>query len=104
LDQDGLQNLLEWISGSSPVQTSSWTTTAVLNGSQIEFSYLRDTNAVGGQTQVEWSDDLTASEWSVLGVTELVVGQSGSIQTVKASLPAGNTGRRFVRLRVQGPP
>jgi uncharacterized delta-60 repeat protein len=104
LDQDGLQNLLEWISGSSPVQTSSWTTTAVLNGSQIEFSYLRDTNAVGGQTHVEWSDDLTASEWSVLGVTELVVGQSGSIQTVKASLPAGNTGRRFVRLRVQGPP
>jgi len=104
LDQDGLQNLLEWISGSSPVQPSSWTTSAVLNGSQIEFSYLRDTNAVGGQTQVEWSDDLTASQWSVLGVTELVVGQSGSIQSVKASLPAGNMGRRFVRLRVQGPP
>ena len=48
---------------------------------------------------VEWSDNL-APPWSTLGVTEAILTDNGTIQEMKATLPAGNSGKRFVRLRV----
>lgn len=52
---------------------------------------------------MEWSDTLPGTSWSITGVSETVLGQTGTIQTVKATMPAGGNGMRFVRLRVQGP-
>lgn len=103
-DLDGIPNLLEWACGLSPAQSSRLDTPVTRNGAVIEFTYSRDTLAVGAVYQVEWSDTLPGTSWSSADVTETILNQSGSIQTVKASLPAGNNGSRFVRLRVQGPP
>jgi hypothetical protein len=52
---------------------------------------------------VEWSDTLAANSWSSAGVTEVVIGNSGTLQTVKATVPSGGNGERFVRLRVSQP-
>jgi len=49
--------------------------------------------------QVEWSDDLTT--WSSAGVVETLLSDDGTTRQVKATMPAGSIGRRFVRLRVQ---
>lgn len=104
LDLDGLPNLLEWACGLVPSQTSRLQTAVASSGGIIEFTYPRDTSAVGAVYAVEWSDTLPGTAWSTTGVSETVLGQAGTIQTIKATLPAGTQGNRFVRLRVQGPP
>jgi uncharacterized delta-60 repeat protein len=99
LDFDGIPNLLEWACGLSPTQPSRLNMTAGVVGGVIEFTYERDM-AAGAACQVEWSDDLSGASWNTTDVSETVVGASGKIQTVKATLPSGTNGRRFVRLRV----
>lgn len=103
-DLDGVPNLLEWACGLSPAQPSRLDTPVNRNASVIEFTYTRDVTAVGAVYQVEWSDTLPGTLWSTVGVSEAIVNQAGTLQTVKATLPAGSNGGRFVRLRVQGPP
>ena len=48
---------------------------------------------------VEWRDSLTTGAWSSVGVTEQILTYNGTVQSVKATLPAG-AGPRFGRLRV----
>jgi hypothetical protein len=50
---------------------------------------------------VQWSDTLEAASWNGSGVSEQILSDDGTHQQVKATLPAGSAGRRFVRLRVQ---
>ncbi|MBL9184235.1 MAG: hypothetical protein JNN17_18975 [Verrucomicrobiaceae bacterium] len=102
-DLDGLPNLLEWACGLSPAALSRFDTPVSRNGSVIEFTYTRDTSASGAVFNVEWSDTLPGASWSTAGVSETITSQAGTIQTVKATMPAGTNGSRFVRLRVLGP-
>ena len=75
----------------------------VLNSGNMEFTYTRSKTAITGGTQfqVQWSDTLEAASWSGSGVSEQILSDDGTQQQVKAPLPAGSGGRRFVRLRVQ---
>lgn len=102
-DLDGVPNLIEWACGLSPSLPSRLDTPVNVNASVIEFTYTRDIAAVGAVYQVEWSDSLPGTSWSTAGVSETVLSLSGTIQTVKATLPAGSNGGRFVRLKVPGP-
>jgi uncharacterized delta-60 repeat protein len=101
-DHDGLENLLEWACGLIPTASSSLPTPTVLNGAVIEFNYTRSVAAVnaGVTFAVEWSDSLLGTNWSTSGVTQSVLTDNGTTQQVKATLPAGTSGRRFVRLKV----
>jgi len=69
----------------------------------IEYTYTRSTGAMlgGTQFQVEWSDNL--SIWHTTGVSESVLQEDSLLQTVKAFIPRGETGRRFVRLQILPP-
>lgn len=69
----------------------------------IEYTYTRSKGAMqgGAQFRVEWSDNL--SIWHTTGVSESVLQEDSLLQTVKAFIPRGETGRRFVRLRVIPP-
>ena len=98
---DGIPNLLKYALNLDPTKPSKLPTNANLNGSNLEYNYTRSTTAVNGGTQflVEWSDDL--STWSSTGVTQTVLSDNGTVQQVKASMPAGSGGHRFVHLRVQ---
>jgi hypothetical protein len=48
---------------------------------------------------VEWGDQLAAGVWSTEGVTQTVLSDNGTVQTVRATVPAA-AARRFVRLLV----
>lgn len=66
----------------------------------IEYSYTRSIGAMEGglKFHVEWSDNLNI--WHREGVTETVVSDDGRVQAVKALVPRGEEGTRFVRLAI----
>ena len=104
-DFDGLPNLLEFTTGSDPEQSSPMPGTLHLNGNMIEFFYTRAKAAIndGITFNVEWSDDLSSPNWNTVGVSEEILSDDGTLQQIKASVPAGNETRRFLRLKVIEP-
>lgn len=104
-DQDGLANLLEWACALDPTRHSSMPAQGARNGASFEFIYTRHLAAMnaGMGFAVEWSDTLTSGAWSAAGVTETIISDNGTVQQVKATVPAGSSGRRFVHLKVTVP-
>ncbi len=103
-DNDGLTNLMERALGLHPLQAGALSVQTVTNGAVIEFTYTRSVAALADtEFRVEWSDTLTGGTWSTAGVTEAVLNDNGTTQTVCATVPAG-TVRRFVHLRVTAAP
>ena len=101
---DGLPNLLKFATAMNPEVNSLSPTGIALNGSTLEFTYPRSLEAkVECTFIVEWSETLQAGSWSAVGVSEQVLSTTSTLEQVKASLPAGTLGRRFVRLRVTNP-
>lgn len=102
---DGESNLLEYATGQSPGAATRTETPITSNGSNLEFTYTRSRAAMadGVTFSVQWNDTLAANLWSSVGVTEQIVTDNGTVQTVKATIPAGTMGRRFVHLKVLGP-
>jgi beta-glucanase (GH16 family)/regulation of enolase protein 1 (concanavalin A-like superfamily) len=102
-DRDGLVNLLEFALALDPATASTLPVNFVRNGATLEFTYTRSAIATGITYQVQWSDTLTSGSWSSAGVSEQIFSDDGSIQTVRASVAAGVSGRRFLHLRVGTP-
>jgi hypothetical protein len=105
-DRDRVVNLIEWATGLNPTSSSTLSTPVVVTGATIEFNYPRSVAAFNAGTAyfVEWSDILPSTSWSNTSVTQQVISDNGTIQQVKATLPSGANGKRFVRLRVTSPP
>lgn len=105
-DGDGINNLLEYGTALSPILPAVIGTQTVKNGGLIEFTYPRAVAAISGGLifGVEWSDTLMANTWQTTGVTEQILSNNGTVQQVKATVPAGSSGHRFVRLKVTAPP
>ncbi|MEY3896617.1 MAG: hypothetical protein RLZZ214_2137, partial [Verrucomicrobiota bacterium] len=101
-DHDGLSNLLEYSLGLNPNASGSLSASLALNGANLEYTYSRSTAAKdnGMSYQIEWSDTLEAGSWSRETVSEQITSTEGALETVKASIPAGDTGKHFLRLRV----
>ena len=104
-DNDGLPNLLEWACNQNPTVPNTLPASAVLNGQNIEFTYTRSVSALnaGASFIVEWSDTLS-NDWQSTSVTQTILTDDGTVQQVNATLPIGNTGHRFVHLKVTAPP
>lgn len=103
---DGEVNLLEFATGQNPHAASLIVLSAVRTASDLEFTYTRSKEALtGGVTfAVEWSDTLAPNSWFVTGVTQSILSDNGTLQTVKATVPtAAAIPRRFVRLNVTSP-
>lgn len=104
-DKDGVVNLLEYATGQNPAFSKPLSTPLARTAGNLEFHYPRSVSAVNAGTTfiVEWSDGLGSSSWSTTGVTQQVLSDNGTQQQVKATIPAGSGGKRFVRLRVNTP-
>lgn len=100
---DGETNLLEFATAQNPTATTSATKTLVKTGAGLEFIYTRNKAALadGLVFAVEYSDVLSAGSWTSVGSGTVMT--DGSVQTVKATIPAPTTGKRFVRLKVSTP-
>ena len=103
-NKDGEVNLLEFATGQDPHTATLTTPALVKNGATLEFTYTRSKAAVadGVTFAVEWSDTLGTNSWDNAGVTEQVLTDNGTVQTVKASVAAG-VARRFLHLKISKP-
>ncbi|QTN30773.1 hypothetical protein HZ994_11475 [Akkermansiaceae bacterium] len=101
-NNDGENNLLEYATGQSPMANTTASTPISKNGASLEFTYTRSKAAIadGVTFQVEWSDTLAPNSWDNTGVTEGLPTDNGTTQTVKATMPAGTSGKRFAHLKV----
>lgn len=101
-DGDGEINLLEFATGQHPLSKELAQTPVAINGDEMEFRYSRSKAALadGVNFLVEWSDSLLPDSWSSMGVSELVDSDDAEMEHVVASLPRGDSGRRFVHLKV----
>ncbi|MBK8038654.1 MAG: autotransporter-associated beta strand repeat-containing protein [Verrucomicrobiaceae bacterium] len=97
-DGDGSTNLLEYATAMNPVTGDPVPMSAEKVGSVLDYTYTKNKSATDVTFTVEWSDDFTT--WSTVGVSSAVLSDNGTIQQIKATMPAGGSGRRFVRLRV----
>jgi Pectate lyase superfamily protein len=105
-NRDGVVNLLEFFLNRNPNATSTGAGLPALarTGATLEFTYARSIAAMSLLAHaVEWSDTLAPASWSSAGVAEQILNNNGTVQQVKATLPAGPGGRRFVRLKVTKP-
>jgi hypothetical protein len=102
-DKDGVPNLMEFGLGLNPTLPAVPTFQTQVNGSNLEFTYTRSNAAVlAGRTfQVPWTQTLNGSDWNYADTTQTVLTDNGTFQTVKATVPKGSNGRRFLRLEVQ---
>ena len=102
---DGEGNFLEFSTGQNPIAATTAVTTLVRNGANLEFTYTRSNAALadGVIFAVEWSDTMADGSWSAAGVTQQILNDNGTVQTVKATLPAGANAKRFVHLRATRP-
>ena len=104
-DGDGLVNLLEFALFLNPAAPSRVAAQLDVAGNVIEYTYTRARNAAGVSYHVEWNDSLAGGIWSEQDVVQTVVlpDTHPDRQTIKASVPAGSGGSRFLRLRVVQP-
>lgn len=99
-DSDGNSNFMEFAIGTDPKSSTSSVIDLVKTGSVLEFTYQRSIEAMNEVSYiVEWSQTL-APPWEDQGVIETILSDNGVTQNVKASVPAGSMGKRFIRLRV----
>ena len=124
-DGDGRTNLEEYAQGFNPKFNESASTfssftastsgggkssasngdlASELSGDTFLYTYPRNKLALADVIfQVEWSDTMAPADWHTDDVTEQVLSEDNNIQQVQASVPAGTTGRRFVRLKMTRP-
>jgi hypothetical protein len=99
---DGESNLLEFATAQDPHASSLATTLLYGNIDALEFEYVRSKAALadGALFSAEWSDTLLPDSWSQEGVTESLHSQTNEVETIRASVPSNEDGRRFYRLKV----
>jgi hypothetical protein len=104
-DGDGHSNFLEFATGKSPTGANSAPASLVEASPEgLIFDYDRSKLAhqSGYSFHVEWNDSLTGL-WQTTGVTQSLHADQGSVETIRAVIPAPTGGKRFVRLRVNAP-
>lgn len=101
-DTDGTTNYLEYAYGLNPTLADAIPGTQfTLNGSNIEFTYTRGSQSVNDiWFAVPWTETLNGTDWNYADTTEQILTDNGTQQVIKATIPMGTTGRRFVRLEV----
>jgi hypothetical protein len=107
-NNDGESNFYEFATHQDPFANTRVTPSMLRNGSNLEFTYTRSKTAVadGLTFTVEWSDTLEAGSWSTSGISSQnppPIAQNTETETIGILVPAGTTGKRFVRLKITGP-
>jgi autotransporter-associated beta strand protein len=101
-NNDGETNLLEFATGQNPHAATRALTQLEFSGNEVQFTYSRNKDAFdeGYLFDVEYSDTL-ADPWNSVGPGTVLL--EGPPQSVRALIPKGSAGRRFIRLRVNAP-
>ncbi len=99
-DGDGMVNLMEFATGSDPLVLTLPIGQLVKNGGTLEFTYSRPKAALADVRYDLEASATISGTWGMASQGETILSDDEITQQVKATYPAGITGRRFVRLRV----
>ncbi len=99
LDGDGYNNFFEYSVGLDPAVPDQGALSLVLDAASLYFTYTCPAAVIDVDYQVEWTGTI-GSAWSSAGVTQQILSDDGVTRTIRATLPKGATGQRFVRLQV----
>jgi len=99
LDGDGYDNLFEYAFALDPAVPSDGAVQLTVNATTLVITYLRPASVTDVTYQVEWADNIKAVTWST-GLTQHIVADDGTNRTIRAVVPKGVSGRRFVRLKL----
>jgi autotransporter-associated beta strand protein len=103
---DRVVNLLEFYLARDPlaVNPAGSLPQAAFTPTHLALTYARSAAAAAElNARVECSDTLEADSWTTNGVTESILGVTGTVEYVEATVPPGPNGRRFLRLNVFQP-
>ncbi|HWB04195.1 MAG TPA: choice-of-anchor D domain-containing protein [Verrucomicrobiales bacterium] len=99
-DHDGLANLTEYATLTSPVDAGGAPGQYVISNGTFEYTFLRPSLAADFVLyDLEWTNTLQGV-WAPAGAPLIILSDDGTKQQVKISAVAGNSSRRFFRLRV----
>ena len=97
-DGDGVANLLEYAFATEPRRAGGAAVTAgEVDEGLLAVDYRINLDATDVVAAVQWSEDL--GTWSDAPATVTVLGESGRVRTVRATVPADGV-RRFLRVKV----
>ncbi len=100
-DRGGTPNLVEVGTATDPFSPNPAPGSLVKNGDELELYFNRSVVMAPELSFVlEWSDTLTGSWNNRDGTSPYLLADDGTVQLIRLTVPAGNTGRRYVRLRV----
>ena len=106
-NNDGEINFLEYATAQNPNASSRVVLSAIRTATALEVTYTRSKAAfTGGVTfTVEWSDTLAPNSWSNALVTQNILTDNGTLQSVKATVPTGLAiSKRYAQLKVSQAP
>ena len=96
---DGITNLIKYALGLDPRSVSTAGLPKVgVKGSYLTLTYTRPVSVTDVTYDPQFSDDLAT--WSDNGVTQQILSNDGTTQTVQAQVALGAIGHRFIRLSV----
>lgn len=104
-DQDGETNLYEFATGQNPRAATRIAPVSSQTGSVFQFDYKRGVKAMNDGVSFipEWSDTLLPGSWNTSGITQQILSDDGTIQSMRASIERGNETKRFWHLKVVSP-
>ncbi len=99
-DEDGFDNVFEYALGLDPTEADAQAFQFVKAGNQLVLTYSRPSAIADITWRVDWSDRLGNVAWLTTGVTSQIISDNGIVRVIRATVPAGGSSQRFVRLRV----
>jgi autotransporter-associated beta strand protein len=102
-NNDGESDLLEYATGQDPQAATLAQFDMSIDAGQMQFIYTRSKIAFdqGYLFDVQYSDTLAPDSWSSAGPGSVII--EAPAQSVRALIPAGTGGQRFIRLKVTAP-
>ena len=102
VEKDGLVNLMEYATGKNPnAFNPGGLPQPVIEGAYLTMTYTRAKGATDITLRAVWSTLL--SGWSTTGLTEDILSDDGTIQTVKAKVLIAPDVKKFLRLECTRP-
>jgi autotransporter-associated beta strand protein len=106
-DRDGLVNGIEFVLGTSPLDTTGGAglPVAAVSGTDFVFTYRRNGSAVYLNPVLEVSTTLAAGSWTTVssGISAATNFYGGGVDKVTVTVPMAGRTRLFGRLRVDAP-
>lgn len=98
-DADGYADLMEYGLGLDPAHVDQSPFELSTDGGFLRCEFPWSIDAIEGEARVEWSDQ-PAGSWTDAGLNLEIAADDGKVRRLRASVPLGVAGARYLRVRV----